>query len=74
MILHWLLISLCLVTVAVSVVLILANSPYLGWDYSHTESAVLGVAFHAFEWAFVRAAPFILIVAIVGVCLTRKKA
>ena len=66
-IIRWLLISLCLVIVAVSVVLILANSPYLGWDYGHTESAVLGVALHAFEWAFVRAAPFILIVAIVGV-------
>ena len=29
---------------------------------------------HAFEWGFVRLAPFALIVALVGVFLTRKKA
>ena len=26
------------------------NSPYLGWDYSAPETAVMGVAIHAFEW------------------------
>lgn len=72
-ILHWLLISLCVVIVAVSAVLIVVNSPYLGWDYSDPETAVMGVAFHAFEWLFVRLAPIILIAAIVGICLTRKK-
>ena len=36
-------------------------------------TAVMGVAIHAFEWAFVRLAPFILIAAIIGVCFTRKK-
>lgn len=32
-ILHWLLILLCTVIVTISVVLIVLNSPYLGWDY-----------------------------------------
>lgn len=73
-ILHWLLISLCVVIVAISVVLVVVNSPYLGWDYSDPELAVAGTAFHAFEWLFVRLAPIILIAAIVGICLTRKKA
>ena len=71
--LYWLLISLCAVIVLIFAVLIALNSPYLGWDYSDPETAVAGVAFHAFEWLFVRLAPVILIGAIVGIFLTRKK-
>lgn len=73
-ILHWLLISLCAVIVIISAVLIVLNSPYLGWEYSDPETAVVGVAFHSFEWLFVRLAPIVLIGAIVGIFLTRKKA
>ena len=29
--------------------LIIWSSPYLGWDYSDPETAVIGVAFHSFE-------------------------
>ena len=70
---HWLLISLCAVIVIISAVLMAFNSPYLGWDYSSHETAVVGVTFHAFEWLFVRLAPIILTGAIVGIFLTRKK-
>ena len=73
-VIHWFFISLCAVIVAIFSVLIVLNSPYLGWDYSKPETAVIGVVFHSFEWLFVRIAPFVLIGAIVGVCLTRKKA
>ena len=72
-ILHWLLISMCMVIVIISAVLIAINSPYLGWNYSDPETAVFGAAFHAFEWLFVRFAPIILIGTIVGIILTRKK-
>jgi len=72
-ILHWLLISLCTVIVTISAVLIVLNSPYLGWNYNDPETTVIGVIFHAFEWLFVRLAPIILIGAIVGIFLTRKK-
>ncbi len=72
-ILHWLFIALCAGIVIVSAVLVAVNSPYLGWDFSDPEIAVAGTAFHAFEWLFVRLAPLVLIAAIVGVCLTRKK-
>ena len=72
-ILHWLLISLCFVMVAIFAVLITFNSPYLGWNYSDPETAVLGAAFHSFEWLFVRVAPIILIGAVIGIFLTRKK-
>lgn len=70
---HWLLISLCAVIVTIFAVLIALNSPYLGWNFSDPETAVAGAAFHAFEWMFVRLAPIILIGAIVGIFLTRKK-
>ncbi len=71
--LHWLLISLCVVIVVLSAVLIVLNSPYLGWNYQDSETAVAGAALHAFEWLFVRLAPIILIGAIVGIFLTRRK-
>lgn len=72
-ILHWLLISLCAVIAAIFAILLTLGSPYLGWDYSDPETAVLGVAFHALEWLFVRVAPIIFIGAIIGIFLTRKK-
>ena len=71
--LHWLLISLCAVLVTIYAALIVLNSPYLGWDYSAPETAVVGVAFHALEWLFVRVAPIIRIGAMAGIFLTQKK-
>ncbi len=71
--LHWLLISVCIVIAAAYVVLTLSNSPYLDWDYSDLETAVVAVGFHAIEWLFVRLAPIIFIGAIAGIFLTWKK-
>ena len=71
-VLHWLLISLCVVIVIIFAVLAVWNSPYLSWDYSDPETAVVGVGFHALEWLFVRAAPIIFVVAIGGIFLTRE--
>ncbi len=71
--LHWLLITLCVGIVVTFVALVLCNSFYLGWDYSAPETAIVGVSFHAFEWLFIRIAPMILIAAIIGIFLTRKK-
>ena len=72
-ILHWFLISLCVIIAAIFVILWMLESSYLGWDYSNPETAVLGVAFHSFEWLFVRIAPIILIGAISGIFMTQKK-
>ena len=72
--LHGLFIAVCVGILAVAAVLAMVNSPYLGWDYSATETAFMGVAIHAFEWGFIRLAPFALIAVLVGVFLTRKKA
>ena len=71
-ILHWLLVSLCVVMAAIFAILLALESPYLGWDYSDPETAVLGTAFHALEWLFARAVPVILIGAIIGIFLTWK--
>lgn len=72
-ILHWFMISLCTIIVIIYVILIALNSPYLGWNYNNPETAVVGVALHAFEWLFVRLAPIVLIGAIIGFLMTRKK-
>ena len=72
-IVRWMLISLCAIIVMVFAALGILNSPYLGWDYSDPETAVLGVAFHSFEWLFVRVAPIIFIVAIIGIFFTFKR-
>ena len=71
--LHWLFISLCVVIVAIFTVLIVSNSPYLSWDYSDPETAVVGVVFHVFEWLFIRIAPIAIIGVIFGIFLTRPK-
>ena len=70
---RWLLISFCIIIIITFIALILLNSPYLNWDYSNPEKAVLGVAFHSFEWLFIRIAPIIFIGLIIGIFLTRKK-
>lgn len=72
-ILYWLSIFVCLILVTIAAILIIMSSPYLSWNYGDPETAVIGVAFHAFEWLFIRFAPIILITAIIGIFLTRKK-
>ena len=71
--LHGLFIVLCIAVVADFIVIGAAGSPYLSWDYTDPETAVLGKALHAFEFAFVRIAPFVFVGALVGAVLTRRK-
>jgi len=70
---QWILISLCTIIIIIFISLFLLKSFYLNWDYNAPENAVLGVTFHSFEWLFVRIAPIIFIISIVGIILTRKK-
>lgn len=70
---HWLFISLCAVIVMIYLLLIAFGSPYLGWDYSDPETAVVGTVFHASEWLFVRLAPILLVGSVIGILLTRKR-
>lgn len=71
--LHWVLIGWCVLIAVLFVLLFFLKSPYLGWDYTDPEPAVLGVAFHSLEWLFVRVAPLALLGGIVGIFLTRDK-
>ena len=71
--LHGLFIVLCIAVIAVFIVIGAAGSPYLSWDYTDPETAVVGTALHAFEFAFVRIAPFVFVGALVGAVLTRRK-
>ena len=66
-------IALCGAVILIFAALFVWNSPYLSWDYSDPETAVVGVFFHAFEWLFVRLAPIVFVGAIAGICLTRKR-
>ncbi|MBQ3518244.1 MAG: helix-turn-helix transcriptional regulator [Clostridia bacterium] len=64
---------LVIAIITIFALLIKLDSPYLEWDYSDPEIAVVGVLLHAFEWIFVRLSPLALIGAIAGVCLVVKK-
>ena len=59
--------------IAIFILLIKMDSPYLEWDYNDPERAVVGVALHAFGWIFVRLSPVVLVGAIVGIYLTWKR-
>lgn len=72
-ILHWCFISICAIVVTIFAITIVLNSPYLKWNYSDIETAIIGVGFHVFEWVFVRLAPFVLIGGIVGSFLTKRR-
>ncbi len=72
-IIQLILILLCIVTIITFIYLFLLNSPYLNFDYNDPENAVLGVAFHSFEWIFIRIVPIVLIASIVGIVLTHKR-
>lgn len=64
---------LAIIIIAIFILLTKLDSPYLDWDYSDPERAVVGVALHAFEWLFVRLSPVVLAGAIIGIFLAWKK-
>ena len=50
------------------------ESPYLSWDFSNPEWAVIGTFWHVFEWIFFKVAPFMIIVItlILGIMLIKR--
>nr|WP_255409492.1 helix-turn-helix transcriptional regulator [Gordonibacter sp. Marseille-P4307] len=67
------LLALAIATALVFACLILLGSPYSHWHFSDPELAVAGTLYHGFEWAFVRIAPIVLVAAIAGLFLLRKR-
>lgn len=72
-VLHGLFIAICVLLVIVAAVLMAQDSSYLGWNFHDPETAVVGTFFHAFEWLFVRLAPFAFLGAVMGILLTRPR-
>ncbi len=66
-------VSLSMIIVAIFIIIAVLQSPYIGWDYDNTETAVLGVLFHAFEWIFVRIAPIIFVGCVAGIIMNRQE-
>mgnify|MGYP000076753732 FL=1 len=72
-VLYWLLFSLAAIIVLFFAFFIAFPSPYLHWDFNDPETAVVGTFYHAFEFLFVRVAPFALVGAIIGCIVVKKK-
>lgn len=70
---RWILVSLCLLIVAVFIALVFINSSYLNWDYNVPELAVAGTILHGFEFVFVKLAPIVFLGSVVGIIITYKK-
>lgn len=66
-------ISVCVLIAVIFFILLIWDSPYLHWGYSDPEMAVVGVAFHAFEWIFIRVALLVFIGSLAGIFLARKR-
>ena len=71
--LHWFFIILCVVIAAVFALIAASGDAYMDWNYNDPETAVMSTMLHAFEWVFVRIAPFVFTGAVVGAVLTRKR-
>ena len=67
------LIVLCTLIVMIFIVLAVMQSSYLGWNYNDPELAVAGTILHGFEFVFVRLAPVVFLVSVVGIIFTYKK-
>ncbi len=67
------LIALCALIVMIFIALAVMQSSYLGWNYNDPELAVAGTILHGFEFVFVRFAPIVFLVSLVGIIFTYKK-
>ena len=72
-ILFWLFVIIGALIVITAVLLIKLQSPYLNWNFADPETAVVGTAFHIFEFCFFRLAPFALLGAVIGAIITAKR-
>lgn len=69
---RWVLIALCMLIVMIFIALAVMQSSYLGWDYNDPELAVAGTIMHGFEFVFVRLAPIVFMLSVVGIIITYK--
>ena len=55
-----LIVDVCLLLLFI--LLAVLESPYLSWDFSNPEWAVIGTFWHIFEWVFFKVVPLIILV------------
>ena len=67
------LIALCSLIMIIFIALALMQSSYLGWNYNNPELAVAGTILHGFEFIYVRLAPVVFLVSMVGIIFAYKK-
>ena len=67
------LIILCIFIITLFIFLYFMGSPYLNWNYNNSELAVAGTLLHMFEFIFVRIAPIVLVLSVIGIIITYKK-
>lgn len=70
---RYLFVSLCIIIILVFIGLCLFQSDYLNWNYNNPELAVVGTLLHGLEFTFVRVAPIILVLLIIGIICTFVK-
>lgn len=71
---RWILTSLCVAIAIIFIALVTMNGSYMEWNYNNPELAVAGTIMHGFEFLFVRIAPIIFGVSVMGVFMTHMKA
>ena len=64
---------LCSLIMIIFIALALMQSSYIGWNYNNPELAVAGTILHGFEFIYVRLAPVVFLVSMVGIIFTYKK-
>ena len=67
------LIALCSLIMMIFIALALMQSSYLGWNYNNPELAVAGTILHGLEFIYVRLAPVVFCVSVVGIIFIYKK-
>lgn len=70
---RYLLISLCATIVIIFIAFAAINGEYLTWDFNNSEFAIAATLLHGFEFLFVRLAPFIFTIAVIGIVFTYRK-
>ncbi len=71
--LFWLFVIFGAAIIITAVLLMKLQSPYLNWNFADPETAVVGTAFHIFEFCFFRLAPFALLGTVIGAIITAKR-
>ena len=66
-------IEICVLIVLGFTLIALTSNEFMTWDYNDPELAIAGTILHGISWVFVRVAPIIFVIAIIGIILTYRK-